>query len=92
MTLTFEIDDEMVGSIEQYIATQVRVTNDEITKAQKMTRLYKDPAAFLEDALHQVVHQVVMQYPPDSLRPQLEAAAKMQADIKEKARPKRVVQ
>lgn len=90
MQIVFEISDEVLWSLEQYIATQIRVTNDPVTKAQIMTRLYPDAQFFLEDAIHQVILQIIKQYPPKSLRARLEAQAKAEDEIKEFARPKRV--
>jgi hypothetical protein len=90
MQLVLEIPDDAVWSIEQYIATQIRVTNDSMTGAQVMTKLYPTPIAFIEDAVHQAVHQVVKQYTPPSLRAQLEAAQKIEKEIKEWAKPKPV--
>lgn len=90
MKITFDLDDQLVPSIEQYISTQIRVENDPVTKAQRMIRLYADVESFLEDALHQVVHQVVKQYPPAHIREQMAAAQQIEEQIKESVRPKRV--
>jgi hypothetical protein len=90
MQIVLDIPQDVVWSIEQYIATQIRVTNDPVTGAQVMTKLYPTPDAFIEDAVHQTIHQVVKQYPPPSLRAQLEAAQKIEKEIKDMARPKRV--
>jgi hypothetical protein len=92
MTITFELDDALVPSIEAYISTQIRVENDPVTKAQRMIRLYPDPESFLEDALHQVVHQVVKQYPTQAIRDQMAAAQQIEEQIKESVRPRQLKQ
>jgi hypothetical protein len=88
MILTFDIDDSLVPSLTQYLQTQARYEQDELTKTQRLVYMYSDVSAFLQDALHQVVHQVVQQYPPDHIREQLAQAKKIQDSIKEAAKPK----
>jgi len=88
--ITFDIDDSLVPSIEQYLQTQARYETDDLTRTQRLVKLYANPTAFLQDALHQVVHQVVQQFPPDHIREQLAAARKIQDSIKEAAKPKLV--
>lgn len=88
MRITFEVDDKYVASLEQFLLTQVKVENDPVTKAQRFTKMHANVPAFLHDALHQVVHQVVMQYPPDDVRAQMEAAARIQEDLKAAVKPR----
>ncbi len=90
MRIVLDIDDATVPSIEQYIATQVRVEHDQVTGAQKHVRLYADPQALIEDAVFQVVHQCVRQYPSDLVREKMAAERKLQEEIRGHARPTRV--
>jgi hypothetical protein len=87
MQITFEVDDQLIPSIDQYLMTQARYEMDELTKTQKIVRTFKDSTAFLQDALHQVVHQIVLQYPPDHIRDQMAQAKAIQDKIKEVAKP-----
>ena len=89
MKITFEIDDALVPSIDQFLATQIRVDNDPVTQSQTMVRLHADVESFLEDAL-QVVDQTVRRFPPPHIREQMVAAQAINAKIKESVRPKRV--
>jgi hypothetical protein len=90
MKITFEIDDALVPSIDQFLATQIRVENDPVTNSQTMVRLHADVESFLEDALHQVVDQTVRRFPPPYIREQMVAAQAINTQIKESLRPKRV--
>ena len=90
MRIVLEIDDENVPSIEQYIATQVKVEHDPVTGAQRHVRLYPDPSALIEDAVFQVVHQCVRQYPNETMRAHMAAERELQEKVKRAARPTRV--
>jgi hypothetical protein len=87
MKVTFEVPDEHVESIEEYLKTQARYEMDDLTKTQRLVHLYKSPVHFLQDALHQVVHQVVQQHPTAAMREKLAAVKKLQDEIKEQAKP-----
>jgi hypothetical protein len=89
MKIVFELDDRLVPSIEQHLATQLKQEADPDTKAQRVVRLFADVPTFLEDVVHQTVHQLVQLYPPDHLREHFAAARRMQDEIKAAARPKR---
>lgn len=91
MKIAFEIDDALVPSIEQWLNTQIRVENDPLTGAQKMIRVHADVPSFLADTLHQVVHQTVMQFPPDCVREQMAAAKQINDRVKAAMKPKVMV-
>ena len=90
MTITFEIDDALIPAIEQFLSTQVRVESDPVTQSQTLVRIHESPAAFLEDALHQVVDQTVRRFPPPHIREQMAAHQALNNKIKEMLRPRRV--
>jgi hypothetical protein len=81
MIFIYEIADENVQAIEQYLHTQIRVETDEVTKAQKMTPMF--PGGVQEFVSHQLTNlaeQILTQYPTPALREAMvqEAALKKQ--------------
>lgn len=90
MKITFEIDDRVLPSIEQYLSTQIRTKIDPDTQAQVHERLYQTVEDLLEDTVGQVVGQCVGMYPPAHLREHIVAQRKAAEALKASARPKRV--
>jgi hypothetical protein len=91
MIFTFELDDQFLPSIEQYLAIQIKAKNDEVTGAQVLTRVYQDAHDLFEQTLGQLTHQIVQQYPTPEIREQMVQAKAIQDGIKAKVSPKRVV-
>jgi hypothetical protein len=87
MKITFELDDRMVPSIEEYMKTQGRYEQDELTKTQRLKFPYKTVEELLQDSLHQVVHQIALQFPPDHIREHLAKVKEFQDKFKEAAKP-----
>lgn len=90
MVFTFEMDDQYVASIEQYLSVQIKAKNDEVTGAQTYTRVYEDAHDLFESTLGQLVHQIVQQYPTPAIREQMVQAKAIQDGIKAAVTPKRV--
>jgi len=82
MKITFEVNDEILPSIEQYLSSQVQAVNDPVTKAQRLVRLFDNPEAWIQTQVGNLLHQCVMQYPTDAIREKLAAANALHEQVK----------
>lgn len=87
MTLTFDIDDQLLSSIEEHLATQLIQVADKDTGAQRVARKFASAEEFLGDVLHQTIYQLVRMYPPDSLRSHFAASKQAEDLLKSACKP-----
>lgn len=90
MTITFELPDSIIPSVEQYLSTQVQAVNDPVTKAQRLVRNFDSPEHWIQEQVGNLLHQVLMQYPTDAIREKLAAANAIHDEVKALAKPKQV--
>ncbi len=89
LTISFDIDDEQVASINEYLLTQRHLKVDEVTGATKVVQLYDDVEDFIHQQVGQMIHSIVIQYPPASLRDRLAQIKNLQDAVKAAAKPKK---
>jgi hypothetical protein len=76
---TFEIEDDVLDSINEYLATQKRVEHDPETNMPRVIRMFADVDEFLTKTVAQVVAGVTQQFPTPAMRNHL--IAKRQAEL-----------
>jgi hypothetical protein len=89
MVFNFEIADAHVASIQAYLATQIKVSTDEVTKAQRMEPMF--PGGIQEFITHQLtnlVEQVVTQYPDPETRAQMAEQQRIKNETRARLAPK----
>jgi hypothetical protein len=89
MLFTFEIGDAHVASIQQYLATQIKVSTDEVTKAQRMEPLFPGGIdEFLSVQMTNLVEQIVLQYPDPETRAQMAEQQSLKAATRARLAPR----
>jgi hypothetical protein len=89
MIFHFEILDQHIDSIKSYLATQIKVSTDDITKAQRMEPMFPGGVEeFLATQLANLVEQVVTQYPDPETRAAMQQEATLKAQRRAKLAPK----
>jgi len=89
MTVTLEIDDQLIPAIEQFLATQRVVKLDEVTGASLVVPIYTGPEELIEKTVGSLLATIAQQYPPPHIREKLAARKTIEDEIKELTRPRR---
>jgi hypothetical protein len=87
MIISFEIPQDHLDAVSQYLLTQQQLVVDPLTGSTVVKKLYADPADFLSQQVHNMLHSIVLQFPTDATRQQLQQIKQLQDALKESVKP-----